>query len=254
MVLALWGILTIRGVNAAPAPPINTDTVTFWQRLHPEFPKLLSRTQLKPRIEYIGGLAVNYYPSNYAQEMNGRTLESFELNISTFRVINSNRNSWLDLFFSLVIYLGKAGWLVLVAALFWFYRRNMLIVLLGSQAAGAIVVHLLKNTCSQPRPGVLLPNITLMEKVYIGSFPSADVCFAVALAVVLISIAKTWWQKLLCVVYPLLIMYERVYVGAHFPLDVCAGALIGLLATLAIQRLYRSRPPSESEKIANQLS
>ena len=251
MVLALWGILTIKGVAAAPVPPINTDTVTFGQRLHPVFPKLSSKSQLKPHVEYVGGIPVNYYPSNYAQEMNGRTLESFELNISTFRAINGNRNQWLDLFFSLVIYLGKAGWLVLVAALFWFYRRNMLIVLLGSQAAGAIVVHLLKNTCTQPRPGVLLPNITLLEKVYIGSFPSADVCFAVSLAVVLISIAKTWWQKLLCVVYPLLIMYERVYVGAHFPLDVCAGAMIGLLATLAVQWFFHSRLSNDGEKIAN---
>ena len=279
VLLVLWGLFATGEVMATPAVA-TVSSVTIWERLHPSYPDLDSRSTRVPRIERIMGIPVKYYPGRYAPEMSGRTLESFDLNINIFRTVNSNRNSGLDLLFSLLINIGKAGWLFPVVVIMWyfqrkryqvlpvahtfikriangfrwFFRRDHITVLLLAQGAGAVVVRLFKEFCSQPRPAILLPNVTLNERVYMGSFPSGDVCFAVSLAVVLFTISTKWWQRTLCVVYALLIGYERMYVGAHFPLDVFTGALIAVVVTVYMSSLILPKMQNGSKKIENELS
>jgi|GEM_PF-1940042 len=276
----LWGIFVTGVVQAAPLNPGND--VAIWERMHPEFPHDLdSRSTRKPRIEKIMGIPVKYYPGMYAQEMNGRTLESFDLNINLFRAVNNHRCSCSEVFFSLLVRLGKAEMLIPAVILLWyfrrkryqvlpvaqslwgriingfrwFFRRDHITVLLLSQGVGVIIGQwALKTYLTQPRPAILLPNVTLNENVYFGSFPSGDSIFAVSLAVVLFTISTRWWQRTLCVVYALLIAYERMYVGAHFPLDVFTGAIIGLVVTIYMYKLVLRPMQEESKKLDNQLS
>ncbi len=163
-----------------------------------------------------------------------KTFEYFPTNVAAFRLVNSHRARWADVFFSIYYWLGNGYFLIPVGMLIFFFRRKTFAPFLIAVALQYITVTIIKNIAVQPRPPLVLYNVHILQIVWIPtpfhlSFPSGDVAQAFATAVPLMVDAK-WPTQLLLFLSAALIGYERMYVGVHFPLDVMTGALIGTLS------------------------
>jgi undecaprenyl-diphosphatase len=255
--LAVCGILcalpalTIPNAPSASPPP-------------PPHPATSLPMAHEPQTLHVCCLPVTYYfydsaryhgpprfPLTHAQ---APLFEDNVANIAIFRVINGARTAFLDLLMAYLLFLGKAWVLIPVALLLWRYRRDLLIPVFSAQLFAGVVAFILKTLFSQPRPGALVPDLTLLENVYTRSFPSADVALAFALAFALFPYASRW-GKVGLVAYALFIGYERMYVGAHFPLDVLVGMLIGLTAAFLVNRFLPQRDisgPSDKSDLSDQ--
>ncbi|UQN09612.1 phosphatase PAP2 family protein [Deinococcus sp. QL22] len=141
--------------------------------------------------------------------------------------------------------------LILAACL---YRmRPRLTYFLMLSLAGSVVFHaVLKKVFDRPRPTLWTPIAPEAD----FSFPSGHAMFAAslvsALVVLLWPTRWRWAALVLGVGYVLTMMWSRVYSGVHYPTDVLAGALVGLIWVMALDRLLQghrllaSPPQSES--------
>lgn len=104
-------------------------------------------------------------------------------------------------------------------------------------AAGlaTLVTQGAKRAWRRPRPSTLVGFTALAENPDSFSFPSGHTAAAVAVAVAL----SGQGLGLGMVAFPLAggIAVSRVYLGAHYPLDVACGAIIGLVAGLAVRTM-----------------
>ena len=181
-------------------------------------------------------------------------MEKIAVNIALFRLINSNHHPVLDTFFTYYRYLGT-GWVLIPTLVFLFaYRRWKIKPLLIAVAAETVVVHVLKQLISQPRPAVELANVHLLQHLRVHSFPSGDAALAFAIAAVVCR-SESRVTQIALFSYAALVAYERVYLGVHFPLDVAVGALIGVLcAALPHVRLRPSRAAGQAASRASGLA
>ncbi len=162
----------------------------------------------------------------------GNNIENFEFNISLFRFINDNHTEFLDYFFLLFRYFGRAEVIILILIfLFLRKRREDFFLLLFASLITAILVVLLKFILDVPRPAAFLDNVHLLLPYYKRSFPSGDT--AVASLILLFFYRRVnFLFKILLFVYWFLISYGRIYLGVHYPLDIVAGFCISLFAII----------------------
>ena len=173
------------------------------------------------------------------------TIEAFPANIALFRLINTHRHPWLDALCIALLPLGS-GWLLIpiAASLTVFWRRRRLPVLLTAAAIETVLITLIKQLYSQPRPPILLTNVYLAERLGWHSFPSGDAAMAFMLAWTL-KRDLPWTAQAGLMLYAMLIAYERIYLGAHFPLDVLAGAGVGILSALLAELIFKPKPAAQ---------
>lgn len=153
----------------------------------------------------------------------------------------------LDIFFTWFTYLGD-GIFILSLGIILFFRSRMLgVSIIFSYLLSGLMVQILKNIFSSPRPAVLfremgkpfyeIPGVTLMKST--ASFPSGHTASAFALVTILILMyPKSKWSSL-WLILAIAVGYSRIYLGNHFLMDIMAGAFIGITSGFAAVYILR---------------
>lgn len=155
---------------------------------------------------------------------------------------NSFHNSFCDVFFYYVTFLGDGVTALLVGLILLAVRYRWMMIVALSNIISAIITQTLKHTIFSDvvRPkkffeGVhdlyLVPNV---ENYLYNSFPSGHSTCAFALYFSIGLITKNKWLKLCCSLLAILVGYSRIYLSQHFLEDVYAGSLIGVITTVCV--------------------
>jgi membrane-associated phospholipid phosphatase len=155
---------------------------------------------------------------------------------------NRFHNSFFDVFFSYLTYLGD-GFSALIAFVILLVVKWRFALLVGfSNILSASITQTLKHTLFSDvvRPKKFFEGI---HDIYLvpgvdnhlyNSFPSGHSTCAFALYFSIGMIVENKWLKLLCFFLALFVGYSRIYLSQHFFQDVYAGSLIGVVSTVFI--------------------
>ena len=146
---------------------------------------------------------------------------------------------------------GEPFFLVLVCGFLYFgYRKKWGIYSILCILSTEVTNNLIKNIVRRPRPYMtheeieclkpLDPRHDLYDEVRQGfSFPSGHSSGAASLCASLFASSGSRSVLIIGVPIVLLVAISRFSLGVHYPTDVCAGILLGILNTIAIDRLYQ---------------
>jgi membrane-associated phospholipid phosphatase len=160
-----------------------------------------------------------------------------------FIQFNAFHAEWLDRLFLVITFLGDGIFLLAVALMLVMARRyELALKLVLVFVVSGILVQVLKNTITAPRPKVLLQALQLPYQYFIdgitrignSSFPSGHTATFFALATLLAMQTKNRYWQLFFIVTALLVGYSRIYLGQHFLQDVLMGSLIGIVTAIPI--------------------
>ena len=133
-------------------------------------------------------------------------------------------------------HLGNGAVAAMVVLIISPFRRDLTIRTALAMILAGILVHILKDYLSLPRPPALFGDSVrvLGPKLMGKSFPSGHTATAFALAFSLSgSVDRRTLRTVL--IMAVLVGISRVYVGAHFPVDAAFGALVGWASAAAIR-------------------
>ena len=139
---------------------------------------------------------------------------------------------------TLAILLAHSGdswfWLLVLIPLAWlgneFWSQRAILYVIGILIT-AVLVFAIKFTVRRRRPEGEWGQV--YRKTDPHSFPSGHAARAALLAILAIGLGPAWLGLILALWAPL-VMLARVAMGVHFLSDVMAGALLGVLVSLAI--------------------
>lgn len=128
---------------------------------------------------------------------------------------------------------------VFLILLIWKKNRLMVVSSVISVVLSRLVIaEIIKNFLHQPRPYIVLETASklIVENKDFQSFPSghAAIFFAIATAVY-------FFNKKLGIVFfitAILVGIARIFVGVHWPSDILAGAVIGIISGIIINKLF----------------
>jgi undecaprenyl-diphosphatase len=159
-----------------------------------------------------------------------------------FTLINKFALKW-SLLDNLAIFLAEYFQYIVVASLFVFlfikFHKywQMVILALGSAFfSRLIVVEAIRWFWARPRPFVN-NNVNLLITHDAASFPSGHAAFFFAIATLVFLYNKK--TGIFFFVFALLISLARIFCGIHWPLDILAGAIIGILSGLLINKIWK---------------
>lgn len=167
--------------------------------------------------------------------------------VNNFIWLNSFHNKSLDHLFMGFTFLGDGVFSILVSLYLVLRRKyDLALCIFISYLGSGIVVQVLKQLFSMPRPQVLIsssqyfyfiPNVTLSGNT---SFPSGHTCSVFSLATIfsLHSSPKQAVIQSLLIVLALLTAYSRMYLGQHFLMDILVGSVIGIITGFYIYANY----------------
>jgi len=175
--------------------------------------------------------------------------KTIEWNEMVFFLINrySLKNRALDIFFVSLNWLGSSFVLIPIVLVILFLKgRNQtgkyLFVFLFSLLLGDIIVHILKEVFSIPRPlayfGKEAVNV-LGPPLKKGSFPSGH-SQTVFTGVLLLCWIMPGWCPVF-IITGLLSCISRCYIGAHFPLDIAGGIVIAVVSFFTARMVFEKR-------------
>lgn len=176
-------------------------------------------------------------------------------NVWLFQVINAVHFDALDRFMLLGTKLAEhsnfalyLGLLVVVAILttrnkdkrslqLWF---GVIAVFALGYLLDGLLVSILKNWFSYPRPSLALPSgsvhlVGSPELSLLHSLPSGHTSFAMLISASLWPVLNRYW-RFVSLVFVIWVGLSRISLGAHFPADVVAGALSCLLIVWLIRK------------------
>ena len=174
------------------------------------------------------------------------------VNADVFNFFNHGlQNPILDGVMPIFTHFGGFKFLVLIFIAIILYahltNRNTLkkvaiITFIALLFSGAIA-FVLKHMVHEPRPFMALDNVHLLiSEDDLNSFPSGHTTCTVAIVTSLILNMKELVKKyyliadITLVIFAVLIPFSRMYVGVHYPGDILAGAVVGLVGALIINR------------------
>ena len=153
---------------------------------------------------------------------------------------------WLDFVgFFIVKYLEY----ILAVVLFLFlvinfkkYWRMILEAIIVATFTRFVLVEIIRWLWFRPRPSItnnvnLLVNYNVKE----ASFPSGHASFYFALSTIIY-----FYNKKIGIIFyitSLCIVLVRVFVGIHWPSDILAGAIIGILVGLVLNKIFKKYFP-----------
>ncbi|AKL97327.1 membrane-associated phospholipid phosphatase [Clostridium aceticum] len=153
------------------------------------------------------------------------------------------QNATLDVFMVLLSRLGDYGllWLIISLGLMISKKHKKLgYMSLSSILLGFITGELiLKNIIQRNRPFLVIENINLsIAAPQSFSFPSGHTLIAFATVGVIIRMIESKVYKKLLIALACLMGFSRVYLRVHYPTDVLAGAVIGLMVSFIIYKIF----------------
>lgn len=181
---------------------------------------------IKPRHYIALGLAVAVMLLAAAASVSHlNNLQGTELTV--FRAIN-NLPDGLRVPMLVLTQFGSAMMLVImVLSAFFIQRKRLAALLLANGVVGYILVVLLKNLISRPRPFGIIEGVNERELLVSGfGFPSGHTTMAAVLSLTLAFHLKGKWRLLPFAWIPL-VGLSRIYLGVHSPLDVVGGLALG---------------------------
>ncbi len=160
---------------------------------------------------------------------------------AAFISLNSYHPFLLNVFFINYTFVGDGifALILTLVILFYFKRKQQGITLLYSFLISGIVVQVIKNLISAPRPklffeaGQYLNFIDGVSLANNSSFPSGHTATAFAIATTMIIYIKDKNLQLPILIATILVGYSRIYLAQHFLLDIIIGAIIGSASGLA---------------------
>ena len=129
----------------------------------------------------------------------------------------------------------------LAAALivFWCVDKKKGYYLLAVGFLGTMLNQLLKLVCQVPRPWILDPQFSIVEKAREAatgySFPSGHTQSAVGTFGALAAMTEGTWRRTICICAAVLVPFSRMYLGVHTPMDVLVASLMAVGLVFALK-------------------
>lgn len=126
---------------------------------------------------------------------------------------------------------------ILLGIFFWFKKetRPITFVLFAAVLASLAATHLIKELADRPRPFIML-GLTAADMLILTdptvSFPSGHATSAFATATVVSYYFRKWAVPAFAAAVAAGL--ARMYLLVHYPSDVIAGALVGIIVSLAV--------------------
>ena len=121
--------------------------------------------------------------------------------------------------------------------------KRIAIIAFCAVLAGGLIAYSFKYVFLEPRPYDVLPDVRLLlNRDHATSFPSGHSAAVWAFVTILLlnmkDLAKKHYKiiSVCLVVYAFVIMFSRLYCGMHYPFDILAGAVIGIVAALIVNK------------------
>jgi undecaprenyl-diphosphatase len=144
----------------------------------------------------------------------------------------------IALFLHIITYGGLMYYPIIIAL---FYLKKPLakpaaITLISTYFVSDII---LKNLIHRPRPPQILQNVINPGLVpHNFSFPSGQTAVAFAFAFLIIFMYPKKIVGYIFLLFSLLVGFSRMYLGHHFPSDVLSGAILGILISYIIYKIF----------------
>ncbi|MBP3790938.1 MAG: phosphatase PAP2 family protein [Methanobrevibacter sp.] len=193
----------------------------------------------------------------------------YNINVDLFNFFNHGLQSPIfDGIMPIFTHFGGFKFLVLILVAVILYARitkrdtlkKVAIITLGALLFSAAIAFVLKHVVHEPRPFMSLDNVHLLiTEDDLNSFPSGHATSTFAVVTSLILNMKELVKKnhlvidIALVIFAVLIIFSRMYVGVHYPGDVLAGAIVGIVGALIINK-FKDRIYSISRLLANKLN
>ena len=158
------------------------------------------------------------------------------VNRPLFVLINGIQWPPLDWAMLSATHLGNGAAAAMLVLLISPFRRDLTLRTAVAMILAGVVVHIIKDYASLPRPPALIGDSVrvLGPKLMSKSLPSGHTATAFALASSLKgSVDRRIFRMVL--IGAVLVGISRIYVGAHFPVDAALGALVGWASAAAIR-------------------
>lgn len=140
----------------------------------------------------------------------------------------------------LITRLGEeTAFLAAALIVFWCVDKRKGYYLMSVGFIGTMLNQFLKLVCAVPRPWVLDPEFTIVEKAREAatgySFPSGHSQNAVGTFGAIAASTGTKWVRIAAVIIAVLVPFSRMYLGVHTPGDVLTGSGMALMLVLALR-------------------
>lgn len=174
-----------------------------------------------------------------------------------FLLLNTDLGKGADYFFRFWTNLGDGSVWVLIAVLFFFYRRSHFPLLISCIVLSTLFTQVTKIWVipAEPRPTSAITDTTLIHTVKgvelhtAYSFPSGHTGTAFCIFLLGCMLVRRSWILPAGFLYAVLVGYSRVYLAQHFPLDVGGGMIVALLSvwlSILVQRKWEERGAGHS--------
>jgi membrane-associated phospholipid phosphatase len=165
-----------------------------------------------------------------------------------FLLINDDLGGAADFFFKYWTNLGDGAVWVVVAVLFFIYRKKKIPLLIAAILFSTILTQVTKIYIvpAEPRPTVAITGYDIhtvpgVELHTAYSFPSGHTATAFTIFLLACLFIKKRWMVFAGFFCAILVAYSRVYLAQHFPLDLGGGmavAVATILLSLLVQRSW----------------